>query len=63
MKTMYADTINGNFDMTFEDVMALMRENCICTDPDAIVIESTEGHTYTSRELYDLAGVDFEVVE
>ena len=56
-KVMYADVINGVFDMTMEDVIKLVKENPFFTDPEEVFIEGTDGTTYTGYDLLEMAGV------
>lgn len=54
---MYADTINGTFDMDWKDVMAQVKENPFFSDPEAVAVVGDDGIEYTGQELLDFAGV------
>ena len=60
---MYADTINGKFDMTREDLIALVRENPFFSDPDDVAFADSDGVEYTGQDALDMAGVENELPE
>jgi len=47
MKIMYADTINGVFDMTMEEVLQIVKDNPFFTRPDDVC--------YTGNDLLKMA--------
>ena len=54
---------SGVFDMTWDDVMDLIRENPVCSkgieDEEAVV--GSDGISYSCRQLAALAGVELEI--
>jgi len=54
---LYADTINGIFDMTWEDVLQTVKENPFFSDSKKVVVVSKDGIAYTGQDLLDAAGV------
>ena len=61
--TMYADTINGKFDMTSEDLIAQVRETPIFSDPEEVAAVDSDGTEYTGYDLLEMAGCENEVPE
>jgi len=57
---MYADTVNGKFDMTYEQMLQQVRENPIFTDPDEVAFVGTDGVEYTGSDLLDMLGLKNE---
>jgi hypothetical protein len=62
-KVMYADTMNGKYDMTWDDVMDQVKENPFFTHPEKVAIVSSDGVEYTGQDLLDAAGVKNEVYD
>ena len=58
--TMYADTINGKFDMTREDLVQQVKDNPYFTDPKDIAFVDSNGVEYTGQDALDMAGVENE---
>lgn len=61
-QTMYADTINGKFDMTREDVIEMVKENPYFSHPDRVSVVDSDGWEYTGYDLLDMAGVENAVI-
>ena len=60
--TMYADTINGKFDMTLEQLIQQVKDNPYFTDPKEIAFVSSDGVEYTGQDALDMAGVENEQI-
>ena len=61
-KTMYADTVNGVFDMTKEDLILRIKENPYFTHPEDIAFVDTDDVEYTGKEALDMAGMKNEEI-
>jgi len=59
---LYADTTNGKFDMTREDLVAVVKENPFFSDPSATAAVDSEGVAYTGYDLLEMAGVENEII-
>ena len=59
---LYADTINGTFDMTWEDVLQTVKENPFFSDSKKVVVVSKDGIAYTGQDLLTAAGVKNQVI-
>lgn len=60
---LFADTINGKFDMTWEDVLDQVREYPSFSDPDDLFVVSESGDEYTGQEVLDILGLKNECEE
>lgn len=52
--TMYADTVNGRYDMTYDDLMATVKANLFFSDPDDVAVVDSDGVEYTGRDLLSM---------
>jgi hypothetical protein len=59
-QVMYADTVNGIFDMTWHAVMKQVEENPFFSDPDDVCIIGTDGTQYTGNDLLEILGIKNE---
>lgn len=59
--TMYADTHNGTFDMTKEDLIQQIVDNPYFTNPDDVAFVDSDGVEYTGHDALDMAGVENEI--
>ena len=57
---MYADTINGKFDMTYADMLQQVRENPIFTNPGEVAFVGTDREEFTGTELLGILGLKNE---
>jgi hypothetical protein len=57
-QVMYADVINGVFDMTIEDVESEVRNNPFFTNPDENCIIGDDGTAYTGNDLMKMFNVE-----
>ena len=60
--TMYADVINGKFDMTRDDLIDQIKECPFFSDPSEVSFVDTDGIEYTGQEGLDMAGVENETM-
>ena len=58
--TMYADMSTGKFDMTRDQVIQMVRETPIFSDPDDVSVVDSDGVEYTGHDLLEMAGVKNE---
>lgn len=60
-QTMYGTVIgNGRYDLTRDQIIAMVRDCPIFTDPDLVAAVDTDGTQYTGRDLCDMAGVELQ---
>ena len=59
-QVMYADLINGTYDMTMEDVESEVRNNPFFTNPDETCIFGDDGTSYTGNDLMKMFNVENE---
>ena len=57
---MYADTVNGKFDQTYEEMLQQVRENPIFSEPNEVAFEGTDGVEYTGTDLLEIVGMKNE---
>lgn len=62
-EVMYADTINGKFDMTLEDLISQIKANPTFTNPEEIAFVDTDGVEYTGYDALEMAGVENDLEE
>ena len=54
-QTMYADIINGDFDMTREDLIEQVKENPFFSNPEQIAFIDSLGCEYTGQDALNIA--------
>jgi hypothetical protein len=59
---MFADTINGVFDMTRQDVIDMVKANPYFSNPEDVAFVDSEGTEYTGYDVLEMAGVENEEV-
>ncbi len=59
-ETMYADTVNGDFDMTRDDVIQRVKDNRFFSHPADVAFVDSDGVEYTGQDALDMAGVENE---
>jgi len=60
---MYADTINGHFDMTREDLIELVKANPHFSNPEDVCFVDSEGDEYTGYDALEMAGCENETFD
>ena len=53
----YADAINGNFDMSWQEVLATVQENPFSTQPDEPFFFGGNGDSFTIGQILSLLGI------
>ena len=62
-EVMYADVINGKFDMTRDDLIQQIKDNPYFTNPEDICFVDTDGVEYTGYDALEMANVENELAE
>ena len=61
-KTLFADVVNGIFDMDRDQVISHVRANNFFSDPSEVSMVDSDGVEYTGQDLLDMAEVENEKI-